>query len=110
MGKNLLWGMGEGGYDRFTIMRGFEIHSTYANILVSYGLIGSFLALGVFLFTLKSNRSFFRNLCCMSGIILYGISHNGIRNTLVWIVLACLIVQNNQNRLLSNEKLRNSPD
>lgn len=110
MGKNLLWGMGEGGYDRFTIMRGFEIHSTYANILVSYGLIGSFLALGVFLFPLKSNRSFFRNLCCMSGIILYGISHNGIRNTLVWIVLACLIVQNNQNRLLSDEKLRNSPD
>lgn len=95
MGYNWIWGMGEGGYDRFSILNGLEIHSTYANILVSYGLVGSFLALGLYLFPLRSNGRFLRNLCCMSGIILYSISHNGIRNTLVWIILTCLVLENN---------------
>ena len=94
MGYNLLWGMGEGSYDRFIIMRGLEIHSTYANIVVSYGLIGSILVLGVFSLPLKQSGMFYRNCCCLSGVLLYCISHNGIRNTLIWILFVCLVLEN----------------
>jgi hypothetical protein len=91
MGINALWGMGEGAFGRFSVMKGYEIHSTYMNIIVSYGAIGTALSVLVFMKPLRNKGYTFRNLCCMSGTILYCISHNGIRNTLIWILFCILI-------------------
>lgn len=103
MGKHLIWGMGEGAYDRFSVMKGYETHSTYASILVSYGLIGLVLSMVVVLKPLLKQKESFRNLCYMSGIAVYCITHNGIRNTLVWIILSLLLFLKSQSSPMSSE-------
>lgn len=98
MGLNFLWGMGEGGYHRFQIMNGAEAHSTYASIIVSYGLIGAVVYL-VFVFSVimsRDRKSTINNIATMSGILLYGVSHNGIRNTLLWLFLGVMLVSNQE--------------
>lgn len=82
----LLFGAGEGDFKRFALShhKG-ELHSTVANILFSYGLIGFIIFVSFFL-----NSKFYikRVLFYMSPILLYGLSHNGIRSPLFWIALA----------------------
>lgn len=106
MGINLLWGMGEGGYERFSVMRGAEIHSTYASFIVSYGLIGITWLIFFFVLIVRSN-SFIESLrkaMILSGLLLYGISHNGIRNTLLWIFFAVVLSNDNHNEISKNKK------
>ena len=86
-------GVGEGAYNRFTVMRGMEVHSLYASYLVSYGIIGFCFLLRVMSMPLFSNKRYLRNLLCFSGILLYCVTHNGIRNTLVWSLLAMLMLR-----------------
>ena len=93
LGANFLWGMGEGFYSRFTTMSGLEAHSSYVTLIVSYGLFGFFRYVLLF-WRFISYRPFLRNnLIIMSGIMLYGITHNGLRNTLLWILLAIMFSQ-----------------
>ncbi len=84
--KYLLFGAGEGDFKRFALShhKG-ELHSTVANILFSYGIIGFIIFISFFL-----NPKFYRKrvLFYMSPILLYGLSHNGIRSPLFWIALA----------------------
>ena len=93
MGTNYLWGVGEGGYYRFEALKGSEVHSTYVSIFVSYGVIGSLLFLLLFKRLLWRPGHVKRNLTGLLGIALYSLTHNGIRNTLVWIVLAILYLE-----------------
>jgi len=93
MGNHVLWGMGEGAYDRFQTLKGYEVHSTYASILVSYGIIGALLFLACLMKMIVIPGKVKRNLCCLSGIALYSLTHNGIRNTLLWILLAVTFLE-----------------
>jgi hypothetical protein len=86
----LLFGAGEGVYSRFGSM--IEIHSTLGNILMSYGLIGISLYIAILFAALKKNK--WKGLYIIVFITLFGLTHNGIRNTLFWIMLA-LIYSNN---------------
>ncbi|MBR3305086.1 MAG: hypothetical protein IKR03_01540 [Clostridia bacterium] len=92
MGIHFLWGMGEGAFGRFRSLPGLEVHSTYLNLLISYGLFG-FMAymwlIGNAFFS--KGRLNMRNIACLSGVLLYGLTHNGIRNTLLWILIAAVI-------------------
>lgn len=88
MGIHFLWGMGEGAYDRFQTLTGLEIYSAYVSFLASYGAIG-FLIICILMKKLLFQQGLTRrNLCCFSAIALYNLTHNGIRNTLLWIMLA----------------------
>lgn len=94
IGTHIIWGVGEGAYDRFTSLSGKELHSTYGSIIVSYGIIGAMgylLVLGRIVFA-RSPSVTMRNLIWMSGLLLYGVTHNGIRNTLLWVFFAVLLV------------------
>ena len=93
MGIHFLWGMGEGAYGRFQTMSGREVHSTFASLLVSYGLFGLLGYLVLFFKGFVNKRSLLRNLSIMSGIFLYQLSHNGIRNTLLWLVIVLLLLE-----------------
>ena len=93
MGNNVFWGMGEGAYNRFQTLKGLEVHSTYASILVSYGIIGALLFLVCLKNVIIIPGNVKRNLCCLSGIALYSLTHNGIRNTLLWILLAVTFLE-----------------
>ena len=91
-GVHFLWGMGEGGNKRFISLHGKEAHSTYVNLIVSYGWLG-FAAYAYFFARIirGKNGATRRNLACLSGLLLYFITHNGIRNTLFWILLGTLL-------------------
>ena len=92
MGANFLWGMGEGAYERFQIMNGNEIHSTIVSIYVSYGLIGLFLWGIAVLKLLLQEKYILYSFLCFSGIFLYWLTHNGVRNTIVWMVFMLIAI------------------
>ena len=94
VGTNILWGMGEGAFDRFIYKTGAEVHSTYVNMYVSYGLIGIIGYAWIIGYAVLCRKRVIRNIACMSGLLLYFVTHNGIRNTLFWIMLALVIADN----------------
>ena len=88
IGNDVFFGYGEGAFYRFTTMKGNETHSSYATIIVSYGIFGSILYL-IFFYKINNEKisniySFF---LIFSGILFYWISHNGLRNSLFWILI-----------------------
>jgi hypothetical protein len=91
LGMHFLWGMGEGAYERFQVLSGKEVHSTLINILVSYGAVGSLAYLWLIGRPLLRCGARLQNLACVSGVVLYSFTHNGIRNTLLWLLLAAVI-------------------
>ncbi len=82
----MIIGAGEGGYDRFfDTPQPVEIHSTLANLLFSYGLMGVFLFF-TFLYSIaiKAPRHF---MLVIFAILLNGLSHQNMRFSHFWVVL-----------------------
>lgn len=98
LGVHFLWGMGEGNYSRFVSLRGLEVHSTYASIIVSYGVIGFLLFIAVLLKAIWRNNQFCRNFTILSGSLIYALTHNGIRNTLLWILIVSIYFFGRENQ------------
>ena len=95
----LALGSGEGEFLRFGY--DIEFHSTLGNILMSYGIIGLFLYLASTMFAIKNNRC--KDAYIVFFIFLYGLTHNGIRNTLLWMLVASIsVVDNNTNAVKYN--------
>ena len=91
-----VFGAGEGEFNRFSgPLQGYEFHSTLGNIQVSYGLIGLILYILLLLSVTKGNG--YSNFYIIIFILIYGITHNGIRNSLFWILVA-LIASRTDNR------------
>lgn len=88
IGGCLLCGVGEGMNERFTILKGFETHSTYASIIVSYGIIGFVLYCFLIRKAIRSKVYGLRYTIIFLGIIVYSTTHNGIRSTLLWALIA----------------------
>jgi hypothetical protein len=80
-----LLGAGEGKFDRFNHQK-MEFHSTLGNIQVSYGLVGTSLFLYFMLLGLRNDM--YRSWYILLSIMVYGLTHNGIRNSMLWILLA----------------------
>ncbi|GBD74301.1 hypothetical protein TEHN7125_2461 [Tetragenococcus halophilus subsp. halophilus] len=80
-------GAGEGAYYRFS-KSNFELHSTLGNLLISYGIVGLSLFVLMILFVLRNDR--FRSAYIVLFLMVYGLTHNGIRNSLLWILLALI--------------------
>lgn len=86
----ILYGWGE-GFSALNI--GHEVHSTFGNILVSYGLIGFFLFSTFIIYIVLRVKTMSNWLFAMALILpslLYGITHNGIRFTIFWVFLSLL--------------------
>lgn len=79
-------GAGEGAFWRFDAAS--ELHSTLGTIQVSYGVIGTLLFTGVLLSALRPSKFTFAYI--IIGALVYGTAHNGIRNTIFWMILAIL--------------------
>ncbi|NDI34868.1 O-antigen ligase family protein [Chengkuizengella sediminis] len=82
----LIFGAGEGGFWRFNSYK--EFHSTLGNIFLSYGLVGFLIFTFIIINAFKYNR--WREFYLFVGIMVYGLTHNGIRNTLMWIFIALI--------------------
>ena len=83
----LFLGAGEGAYDRFkaSMAAGNEMHSTPGTILFSYGLPGLFLFVALCCSIFR--RTKMRHVAYFLPICLYGLTHQGLRATLLWVFL-----------------------
>ena len=112
MGVNFFWGMGEGAFYRFHTLKGLEVHSLFVNLLVSYGVIG---ALGYIFIVgyalINGGKRTLYNMAGFSGIFVYSFTHNSIRNSVVWLILALLCVEKVKSKLVNkgSETLSKAP-
>lgn len=83
----LIFGAGEGQNYRFS-SSGLELHSTLGNIQFSYGLIGTLLFSGIIFKALYQDK--FKHWYLIVSIFIYGLTHNGLRNSMLWIIIALL--------------------
>lgn len=105
MNGHYIFGMGEGAFYRFASLPGIEVHSTYVSLFVSYGVIGALGYLALFVMCIWNKDTWCSHLVLLSGILLYQFTHNGIRNTIVWILLATILCRNldlDENRICTN--------
>lgn len=88
--EHLLLGAGDGRFERFPVAFGKhrEMHSTFGNFLMSYGLLGTVLALVVVAAAIRGAP--FLGLVSLCPIALYGLTHNGLRSRAAWLVLAAV--------------------
>jgi hypothetical protein len=88
----LLLGAGEGGLSRFddtAHVKNMEIHSSAGTILFSYGIVGALLFL-VFMWRLiRGARA--RLVLTLLPPLLYTGAHQGLRFTMLWVVLAVFV-------------------
>lgn len=87
----LALGAGEGAFERLTSLKDKEFHSSLGNILLSYGVVG--LALLFAFFYVVFQNSPFVSLVYFSLIMLYGITHMGMRDTMLWVFFGLVFVQ-----------------
>ncbi|WP_374407142.1 O-antigen ligase family protein [Pelagerythrobacter sp.] len=83
------------GSENVIRMVGHEVHSTFFSILSNYGLVGFGLLLAVVIvwFRLLWRMHGFVGLVCIAGpAMMYGITHNGSRFTIFWILFALSLV------------------
>jgi hypothetical protein len=87
--QHLIFGAGEGAFYRFSGTNNGEIHSTFGTILFSYGVVGAAIfGLASLLVLLQVRLS---RVLYLAPAALYGITHNGLRDTLVWVLLALVL-------------------
>jgi hypothetical protein len=82
----LLFGAGEGGYERFETLWGKELHSTFGNVLMSYGVVGLLLLLRFFWSLVRISG--FTSLLNFLPAFVFGLTHNGIRQSEFWMIAA----------------------
>jgi hypothetical protein len=83
----LILGAGEGMYGRFnTYITKHEIHSSFGNIIFSYGIPG-FVLFMIFFFSLFKGLPI-KTALYIIPVVLYSLTHMGLRFTPVWILFA----------------------
>ncbi len=85
----LIFGAGEGGMKRFDTEFKGEIHSTFGTVLFSYGFIG-FLLFMIFIYNIY-RYSDIRSFVYLIPVAMYGVTHNGLRFSPVWILLSLVL-------------------
>jgi len=88
--EHLIFGAGEGATWRFSgsaIVRENhkEMHSTFGTVLFSYGIIGLFLFCALLLMVFRQVPMAFR--LYSLPIWAYGVTHQGLRDTMLWVFL-----------------------
>ncbi|KYG77063.1 hypothetical protein EV198_1277 [Roseivirga ehrenbergii] len=82
----LVFGAGEGGYNRFdTFITNHEIHSSFGTIIFCYGIPGTLLFL-LFVYSLLKKLPWFYLVYSLP-LFAYGVTHMGLRFTIFWVAL-----------------------
>ena len=82
----LVFGAGEGGYNRFdTYITNHEIHSSFGTIAFSYGIPGTTLFI-MFIFSLLKKLPWYYLIYSLP-LFAYGVTHMGLRFTIFWVAL-----------------------
>ncbi|KOF03283.1 hypothetical protein OB69_08290 [Roseivirga seohaensis subsp. aquiponti] len=82
----LVFGAGEGGYNRFdTYIDNHEIHSSFGTIIFSYGIPGTILFV-MFVFSILKKLPWYYLIYSLP-LFSYGVTHMGLRFTIFWVAL-----------------------
>tara|TARA_R110000796_G_scaffold71409_5_gene162183 strand:- start:50132 stop:51391 length:1260 start_codon:yes stop_codon:yes gene_type:complete len=82
----LVFGAGEGGYNRFdTFITNHEIHSSFGTIIFCYGIPGTLLFV-FFVYSLLKKLPWFYLVYSLP-LFAYGVTHMGLRFTIFWVAL-----------------------
>ncbi|PIQ48600.1 MAG: hypothetical protein COW03_09460, partial [Cytophagales bacterium CG12_big_fil_rev_8_21_14_0_65_40_12] len=108
----LVFGAGEGGYNRFdTFIDNHEMHSSFGTIIFCYGIPGTVLFL-MFVYAVLKKLSWFYLVYALP-LFAYGVTHMGLRFTIFWVALMMFpIIRAERERvkqmqfIMSNKKLR----
>ena len=96
----IVLGAGEGGLERFADNgRMMEIHSTPGTVLFSYGIPGSLLFIA--LLSASVLRTTVHYAVLLVPVLFYGLTHQGLRVTLLWILLAIMPTEAREYKTLS---------
>lgn len=87
----LLLGAGEGDVSRFTDQpeKAHEIHSSAATVLFSYGIVGAMIFLW-FMWRVVAGAAL-RSSLVLVPTLAYAIAHQGLRFTMLWVLLAVFV-------------------
>ncbi len=87
-----LLGSGEGGYRRYagmSVIGSHELHSSAGTLFFCYGIVGTLL-FAAFLMRVAQGAGF-QTAALLVPAAAYGLSHQGLRFTLLWVLLACVV-------------------
>lgn len=84
------FGAGEGDYTRFDSVASYEIHSTLGTMFFSYGIIGFFLFSFMLIYVFHKSRWIYGY--PIIAILIYGLTHNGLRNSMLWLMFSLIIL------------------
>jgi hypothetical protein len=82
----LLFGAAEGAYRRFDSVLSGEIHSSPATLFFSYGFVGGGIFVVFLTYILRGSER--RSWLLLMPTLMYGLTHNGLRFSLLWVTLA----------------------
>jgi len=86
----LFFGAGEGEFDRFDSYHNLEIHSGFGTVIFSYGILGFIIFIYFLYKTIEFNKAY--NFILLMPILIYNISHQGLRTSLFWGLLAAIYI------------------
>jgi hypothetical protein len=86
----LLFGAGEGGFERFESVQPGEVHSSFGTILFAYGLPG--LALFSLFLVMVLRRCEGTRWLLLLPALTYGLTHQGLRFAMFWVLLGIACV------------------
>lgn len=98
-----IFGAGEGLHSRFNSVLKLELHSIPGTIFFSYGIIGSSLFLLLIFLIVNKSRIIYSY--TLIPILIYGLTHNGLRNSLLWFCLSMLVVVGQLRREVTKRQL-----
>lgn len=91
----IVLGAGEGAWERFrdsdSVRSEYETHSTYATLLFSYGIVGSVIFACMLGMIFRSAA--WREWALLASVGFYGLTHQGLRTTLLWVFFAVVIAR-----------------
>ncbi len=94
-----LLGSGEGAYRRYagmSVIGSHELHSSAGTLFFCYGIVGTLLFLAFLLRV--AHGAGLQTAALLVPAAAYGLSHQGLRFTLLWVLLACVVAIKESNR------------
>jgi hypothetical protein len=96
----VVYGAGEGGYVRFrdsTAIGAHEIHSSVGTLFFCYGIVGAILFGAFVVVALRGSE--LRVWLLVMPPFAYGMTHQGLRSTLLWVLLAVVVAMRELPRI-----------
>jgi hypothetical protein len=90
--EDWVFGAGEGGYVRYVDtgkIGDHELHSSGGTVFFCYGIAGTLLFLAFFFQLVRGSEP--RQIMLLGAVLAYGLSHQGLRLTLFWVLLSVFL-------------------